>query len=169
MAKKTASVKIRLDPEEKSSFQKAAKFAGLSFSAWLRERLLRTARLELEEAGEKAPISSPPPEVHSDNSLQPGVLQNAVEKTFNCPAQSVEAVHLREALQGKAEWERTVFVFALAGHPQAKKCYAWSSSPEGSAQIRHYVALHIPPIDSPEKAVIAALLQEQKMKSGPKE
>jgi hypothetical protein len=71
-----------------------------------------------------------------------------------------------ETSQGKTVWEGTVFVFEIKGHAQAKRCYAWSSPQAGSAKKRYYAALHIPPIDSPEKAVRAAMTREPKMQSG---
>ncbi|MFZ5453423.1 MAG: hypothetical protein ACOZF2_16315 [Thermodesulfobacteriota bacterium] len=166
MANKTASVKIRLDPGEKSSFQKAANFAGLTFSAWVRERLRRVARLELEEAGEKVSFSSPPPEIALIKNSETEILQKAVEKTYDCTAKFVESLPVQETCDGKTLGEKTVFVFALAGHSLAQKCYAWSSSPGESAQTCHYTALHLPPIDSPETAVRAAMLLGQKMKYG---
>jgi uncharacterized protein (DUF1778 family) len=48
---KTERVEIRLGPEEKEAFQLAADQSGLSLSSWMRERLRRAARTDLEEAG----------------------------------------------------------------------------------------------------------------------
>jgi uncharacterized protein (DUF1778 family) len=53
---KSEFIKIRLDPEEKQAFQEAADFAGVSLSAWMRERLRRSARIELEDAGQQIPF-----------------------------------------------------------------------------------------------------------------
>jgi hypothetical protein len=44
----------------------------------------------------------------------------------------------------------------------ADKCYAWSSPLEGSTKRGYYAVLHISPIDSPEKAVRAAIIQAYK-------
>jgi hypothetical protein len=60
-------------------------------------------------------------------------------------------------------WSGIVPVFALKGHSKADKCYAWSSPIEASTKRRYYAALHIPPIDSPEKAVRAAIVQDYKV------
>jgi len=38
----------------------------------------------------------------------------------------------------------------------------WSSPIEGSTKRRYYAVLHVPPIDSPEKAVRAAIVQDYK-------
>lgn len=48
--KKSESVLMRLDPEEKEAFKQAAELAGITLSAWIRERLRRAAIKELEEA-----------------------------------------------------------------------------------------------------------------------
>lgn len=56
MADKTETLKMRLSPEEKASFLAASELSGLSLSAWIRERLRRSSRIELEEAGEKVPF-----------------------------------------------------------------------------------------------------------------
>ena len=44
-------IKVRTTPAEKKAFEKASDLAGLSLSAWVRERLRRTAIRELTEAG----------------------------------------------------------------------------------------------------------------------
>ena len=46
-------------------------------------------------------------------------------------------------------WAGEVLVFALFDHPRARLCYVWHSDRGFS------VALHRPPIDSPEAAVRA--------------
>ncbi len=48
---KTETVRLRVDLDEKRSFQDAADLAGVPLSAWVRERLRKAARLELEAAG----------------------------------------------------------------------------------------------------------------------
>jgi hypothetical protein len=53
------------------------------------------------------------------------------------------------AVQG---WEGDVLVFALLNHPIASLCYAWHTN------RRVTVVLQQPPIDSPRKAVLSALL-----------
>ena len=56
MAGKTETLKMRLTTEEKDAFLAASELSGLTLSAWIRERLRRSARIELEEAGEKVPF-----------------------------------------------------------------------------------------------------------------
>lgn len=50
-ASKILAVKFRLGVQEKAAFQDAANLAGIDLSAWIRERLRKDARLELEDAG----------------------------------------------------------------------------------------------------------------------
>jgi predicted HTH domain antitoxin len=53
---KTEFVKIRLSEREKDGFEQAANLAGISLSAWMRERLRRAAIRELEEASKPIPF-----------------------------------------------------------------------------------------------------------------
>jgi uncharacterized protein (DUF1778 family) len=48
---KAESLKIRVGADEKEAFQQAAEVAGISLSAWMRERLRKLAAQELNEAG----------------------------------------------------------------------------------------------------------------------
>jgi hypothetical protein len=91
-------------------------------------------------------------------------LKKVVERLHNCTAQFIEAVPVSEVFQEKPVWQGTVFVFEIKGHPQATKCYAWSSPIEGSTKRRYFAVLHIPPVDSPEKAVRAAIVHDHKIK-----
>jgi predicted HicB family RNase H-like nuclease len=50
---KSESILLRLEPREKLAFASAADAAGVPLSVWIRERLRRAARRELEEAGLK--------------------------------------------------------------------------------------------------------------------
>jgi uncharacterized protein (DUF1778 family) len=49
-------VEIRLEAAEKAAFQQCAELAGTTLSAWMRERLRRVARAELEDADRKVPF-----------------------------------------------------------------------------------------------------------------
>jgi uncharacterized protein (DUF1778 family) len=53
---KTNTLQIRLQPDEKQAFEMAAKLSGLALSAWVRERLRRSAAAELESAGREIPF-----------------------------------------------------------------------------------------------------------------
>ncbi len=53
---KSAWIKIRLSDVEKQAFEGAASLAGIAMSAWMRDRLRRVARRELQEAGLSVPF-----------------------------------------------------------------------------------------------------------------
>jgi len=69
-----------------------------------------------------------------------------------------------EKFGNKNVWSGVVSVFLIKGHHQADKCYAWSSPIEGSIKRRYYAVLHIPPVDSPEKAVRASIVHDLRAK-----
>jgi len=47
---------MRLDEYEKEGFRLAAEMSGLELSGWIRERLRRAAKKELEDAGKQVPF-----------------------------------------------------------------------------------------------------------------
>ncbi len=59
-------------------------------------------------------------------------------------------------------WNGIVHVFKIEGNNKSDICYAWSSSIEGSKKRRYYAVLKVSPIDSPEKAVRASIVQDRK-------
>jgi hypothetical protein len=87
-------------------------------------------------------------------------LKNSVEHLHECTAEFTEAVEVRESFQGKPVWEGIVQIFKLTGHPYACFCYAWSSPIEGSTKRRFFAVLNAPPVNSPQDAVRAAIVEE---------
>ena len=60
-------------------------------------------------------------------------------------------------------WSGDVEIFRLLGHPRAKRCYAWSQfTGEADGDMRYVAILELPPVDSPQAAVRAALKAEMK-------
>ena len=53
---RTDLLQLRLSPDEKQAFQEAAALAGISLSAWVRERLRTAAIRELEGSGRSVPF-----------------------------------------------------------------------------------------------------------------
>lgn len=53
---KTKTMKIRLSSEEKQTFERAAALSGIAVSAWMRDRLRRAARRELQDASQPVPF-----------------------------------------------------------------------------------------------------------------
>lgn len=89
-------------------------------------------------------------------------LKRIVEQMHGCQASLIEDVAVVEKFGEKTVWSGMISVFSLTGHPQADKCYAWSSPIEGSTKRRYYAILHILPINSPQKAVRASIVYDHK-------
>ena len=53
---KSEIIKIRVEPQEKDAFQQSAEIAGIPLSNWIRERLRKAARIELEDARRTIPF-----------------------------------------------------------------------------------------------------------------
>jgi len=89
-------------------------------------------------------------------------LKHAIESQHNCQAAFLQSVTVKEEFEGRTVWEGAVSVFTLVGHPKASKAYAWSHPVEGSTKHRYYAVLHVPPVDSPQAAVRAAIVAESR-------
>lgn len=89
-------------------------------------------------------------------------LQAHIERLHGVMATHRASVPVREVFQGQTAWEGVVQVFDIAGHRTADTCYAWSSAVEGSTKRRFYAVLKIPPVVSPETAVRAAIVADQR-------
>lgn len=89
-------------------------------------------------------------------------LIKAIYDLHACEAAWIETCQVKEVFQGEIAWEGIVNVFEIKNHPKATKAYAWSSPIEGGTKRRYYAVLNIPPIDSPEKAVRASIVQDFK-------
>lgn len=89
-------------------------------------------------------------------------LAKAILDLHNCKAIWIESVPVKETFEGETVWEGVVQVFDLIDHPKAKRCYAWSHDLDISKKRRFFAVLHQGEVDSPEKAVRAAIVQEHK-------
>ena len=68
--------------------------------------------------------------------------------------------------QGRVVWDGTVEVFDLTGHPTLTASRAYARSHGADSGGRRFVAvLHAPPVDTPLKAVRAALVAEHRVRS----
>ena len=86
-------------------------------------------------------------------------LREAIRGQHGCDSTWVAAVPVHETFEGLTVWNDEIQVFDLIGHPTATRCYVWSHAPDG--EKRRFVAvLHEGPVDSPETAVRAAIVQE---------
>jgi len=84
-------------------------------------------------------------------------LKVAVESMHECTAQHVESKPVVELHRGSVLWEGDVETFELTGHPQAKRCYAWTHVDLGEPQ--YFTVLELPPVVSAETAVKTALAE----------
>lgn len=89
-------------------------------------------------------------------------LIKAITNLHSCTAKHIGSEPVREVFKGQTVWDGQVEVFALTGHPKAKKCYGWSFE-DDSGKMRHITVLEIPPVVSAQTAVKAAIASgEQK-------
>lgn len=100
-----------------------------------------------------------------DGGMDPAglpALIDAIRHLHGCAATWVESVGVRETFNGETVWDGEVQVFDLQGHPRAARCYAWSYATEGAK--RRFVAVLDDggAINSPVKAVRAAIVAESK-------
>ncbi len=88
-------------------------------------------------------------------------LKQAIECTHGCTAAFHEVVQVKEEFEDRPVWQGIVHVFDV-DHPDAKTCYAWSSPVEGSENRRFYAVLGVPPINSAQDAVRAAIVADSR-------
>jgi hypothetical protein len=84
-------------------------------------------------------------------------LQKAIRDLHGLESEYVKSVPVREILQGKTVWEGDVRVFRVRGHPQARHAYVWSYIGE-AGETRYLAVLGVPPINSAQDAVKAAVM-----------
>ena len=94
--------------------------------------------------------------------VSPDELQRHVERLHECRADLCAHIAVREKFEGETAWEGVVHVFDLSDHPSSDVCYAWSSAVPGSRNRRFYAVLHTDVIDSPAKAVRAAIVSDHR-------
>ncbi len=90
-------------------------------------------------------------------------IKKVISQLHNCEADYLETVPVKEIFQGQTVWEGEVEVFGLRGHPKAKRCYAWEhTTGEDDTGKRIVTVLELPPVDSAQSAVKAAIIQEMR-------
>jgi hypothetical protein len=82
-------------------------------------------------------------------------LQEAIQSMHGCRALYSRTEHVREDFDSAVVWDGFVRVFALLEYPKAKHCFAWSYR-QGD-ETKTIAVLEIPPVDSPQAAVRAAI------------
>lgn len=87
-------------------------------------------------------------------------LQAVFMKLHNCDADYVETVPIVEEFQGETIWQGDVEVFDIRGHPKATRGYGWGYVTGEGGGRRYFTVLELPPVDSPQTAVKAAIRSE---------
>src|ERR1051325_2249332 len=85
-------------------------------------------------------------------------LRQAVETMHHCKASHVQSVPVVEMFGQQEVWEGVVESFALTGHPQAKRCYAWNF--KDGTETRYVIVLEIPPVSSAQTAVRVSIVDD---------
>ncbi len=80
-------------------------------------------------------------------------FEKAIQATHGCRSSFHHRVEVRVEWEHQTVWEGDVLVFNLIDHPTALTCYAWSVGSEVTA------VLSLWPVDSPEKAVRASIVE----------
>jgi hypothetical protein len=89
-------------------------------------------------------------------------IQSVFLKLHGCDATYVETVPVVEEFQGETIWQGDVEVFDLVGHPKATRGYGWGYVANEEGGRRYFTVLELPPVDSPQSAVKAAIMSEIK-------
>ena len=85
-------------------------------------------------------------------------MRGAVRRMHGTDSVHESTVVVVETFKGQTIWDGEVEVFRLLGHPKAKRCYAWVyRDDEGLEQFT--AVLEVPPVDSAQTAVRAALVE----------
>jgi len=88
-------------------------------------------------------------------------LREAMETMHKCKARHVRSEPVVDLFRGEVAWDGIVETFGIEGNPKAKRCYAWSFLQDGEAQ--YTTVLEIPPVDSPQSAVRAAIASKARL------
>lgn len=92
-------------------------------------------------------------------------LRKAILDLHGARAEHLESVPVTETFNGATVWDGVVEVFSLPEHP-AGKAYAWRHEAD-SGRWRYVAVLHRLPIDTPRKAVQAAVVAEHRARKEP--
>jgi hypothetical protein len=90
-----------------------------------------------------------------------GSLQMVIRQLHGCESAHVQSVDVVETVHGATVWDGVVEVFDLIGHPTARRCYAWNYTQDGGG-TRYMAVLELPPVDSPRRAVQAAIAADRR-------
>src|SRR5437588_1478322 len=87
-------------------------------------------------------------------------LRDVIRRLHGANAEHIESVPVKETFQRETVWDGIVEVFELCGILRSK-LYAWAHDTDDPEKPRrHVTVLHSHPVNSPERAVRAAIIQE---------
>ena len=82
-------------------------------------------------------------------------LRGTIQRLHKCEASHSRTEVVKQVVNGQVLWEGKVEVFALLGHDQALRCYAWGHlHDDGRWEVTTVLA--IPPVVAAETAALAA-------------
>ena len=91
-------------------------------------------------------------------------LRDAIKRLHGCESQHLTTAFVAETSQDGTVWKGAVEVFALINHPTAKRCFAWARDTDDGK--RYFALLELPPVDSAQEAVRAAMAGEARRREG---
>ncbi|MEO5957948.1 MAG: hypothetical protein ABIR80_02440 [Opitutaceae bacterium] len=83
-------------------------------------------------------------------------LRDTIRRLHRCQASHTRTEAVKEVVNGQVLWDGKVEVFALLGHDNALRCYAWGHLNDAS-EWEVTTVLAIPPVISASTAVLAAV------------
>jgi len=92
-------------------------------------------------------------------------IRKAIKSLHGFEGRHLETVPVTEVFRGQTAWEGDVEIFALVGHPVAKRCYAWGHKKDDGSGWEITTVLEVPPVTSPQTAVKAAIVAAAKRTS----
>ena len=93
-------------------------------------------------------------------------LQRAIRDLHGLEATRLRSEYVREMFRGEVAWEGDAEVFAIS-HPKASFAYAWAHETDDGKR-RFVAVLGVPPVNSAQDAVRAAIVAETHRPTGGK-
>ena len=93
-------------------------------------------------------------------------LEAAILKLHGVRATHVATVSVHEVFNGQTVWDGEVEVFTISEHPSgATRCDSWAY--QDDSKVNNYTAvLAVPPVNSPQDAVRAAIVAQVRNEKG---
>ena len=102
--------------------------------------------------------------IQAEKEVSPGELLRHVKSLHGTDAKFIKSEPVEESFDEQIVWQGFVHTFELIGHAKTDACFAWSSPVEGSDNRKFYAVLKIPPIETAQDAVKAAIISDFKNK-----